>query len=69
MWSFFGSKRVTDKRLENALKSRAGIIQEIINKFKMLGKPENSTFSGFFLCPKRLIPMTKFKMYPIDWTD
>lgn len=30
MWSFFGSKRVTDKRLENALKSRAGIIQEII---------------------------------------
>lgn len=29
MWSFFGSKRVTDKRLENALKSRAGIIQEI----------------------------------------
>lgn len=31
MWSFFGSKRVTDKRLENALKSRAGIIQEIIS--------------------------------------
>ena len=30
MWSFFGSKRVTDKRLENALKSRAGIIKEII---------------------------------------
>lgn len=33
MWSFFGSKRVTDKRLENALKSRAGIMQELIIRF------------------------------------
>lgn len=24
------------------------VLHKIINKFKMLGKPENSTFSGFF---------------------
>ena len=51
MWSFFGSKRVTDKRLENALKSRAGIIKEIIISKETielcLQTPENQGFPGF----------------------
>ena len=48
MRDIFGNEHVTDKMCLNVLKSIFDVLKEIINKFKMLGKPENSTFSGFF---------------------
>lgn len=76
MWSFFGSKRVTDKRLENALKSRAGIMQTLICFYyseRDLFTPQNEiVLRSFYIHGQRIrvcAGTSRYKPLESCWKD